>query len=66
MASVAKSQCPVCNAARVEKFRPFCSKRCAELDLGRWFTGSYAIPTEEIPDEFDIGMSEPEGDEEPF
>jgi len=66
MASVAKSQCPVCNAEWVEKFRPFCSKRCADLDLGRWFTGSYAIPTEEIPDEFDIGISDRDRDEESF
>jgi endogenous inhibitor of DNA gyrase (YacG/DUF329 family) len=66
MASVAKSQCPVCNAERVEKFRPFCSRRCADLDLGRWFTGSYAIPTEEIPDEFDIGISDRDRDEESF
>ena len=66
MANVAKSQCPVCNAERVEKFRPFCSKRCADLDLGRWFTGSYAIPTEEIPDEFDIGISDRDRDEESF
>ena len=64
MASVAKSQCPVCSAERVEKFRPFCSKRCAELDLGRWFIGSYAIPTEEMSDEFDIGMGD--RDDEPF
>ena len=55
MATVAKAHCPVCNAQRVEKYRPFCSKRCADIDLGRWFSGSYAIPTEEMPDEFDIG-----------
>ena len=26
-------------------FRPFCSKRCADLDLGKWLSGSYAIPS---------------------
>ena len=62
MATVAKAQCPVCNAQRVEKYRPFCSKRCADIDLGRWFSGSYAIPTEEMPDEFDIGTEELEED----
>ena len=51
MAELAKSRCPVCNAARVEKYRPFCSRRCADVDLGRWFTGSYAIPTQEFPEE---------------
>ena len=42
--------------------RQFCSKRCADIDLGRWFSGSYAIPTEEMPDEFDIGTEELEED----
>ena len=31
--------CPVCGKARTKKHRPFCSKRCADVDLGRWFTG---------------------------
>jgi endogenous inhibitor of DNA gyrase (YacG/DUF329 family) len=28
------------------------------MDLGRWFTGAYAVPSEELPDEFDIGMDD--------
>ncbi len=36
-------KCPVCKAATVEQYRPFCSKRCCDIDLGRWLTGSYAI-----------------------
>jgi uncharacterized protein len=41
--------CPVCKRALSEdisarKFRPFCSKRCADVDLGRWLNGAYAIP----------------------
>lgn len=51
-------KCPVCGSARTKKHRPFCSKRCADVDLGRWFTGAYAVPTEELPDEFDVGMEE--------
>ena len=40
-----KSKCPVCEARPVDpKFRPFCSKRCADVDLSRWLKGSYAIP----------------------
>ena len=36
----------------IEGFKPFCSKRCSDLDLGRWLTGGYAIPTEEArPDQ---------------
>jgi hypothetical protein len=41
------SRCPICGRARVPAFRPFCSKRCADIDLGRWFTGAYAIPAAE-------------------
>jgi endogenous inhibitor of DNA gyrase (YacG/DUF329 family) len=36
--------CPICGKPRDEKLRPFCSKRCANLDLARWLTGDYAIP----------------------
>ena len=43
--------CPICGKEAVTKYRPFCSKRCADIDLGRWMTGAYAIPLEE-PDEF--------------
>lgn len=36
--------CPVCGK-RVEKaYRPFCSARCANIDLGRWLNEDYAIP----------------------
>lgn len=42
--------CPVCKGHAVPDFRPFCSKRCADLDLGRWLNGGYAIPTEEPPE----------------
>lgn len=38
--------CPICGEKGVEKYRPFCSKRCADIDLGRWMTGSYAVPSE--------------------
>lgn len=39
--------CPICGAAPEGKWRPFCSRRCADLDLGRWMTGVYAVPVEE-------------------
>ncbi|MEM6487607.1 MAG: DNA gyrase inhibitor YacG [Pseudomonadota bacterium] len=38
--------CPLCDRAVEQAYRPFCSKRCADLDLGRWLTGAYAIPGE--------------------
>ena len=47
--------CPICQKDTDPKYRPFCSKRCADVDLGRWLTGAYAIPAEEedLPDEAD-------------
>jgi len=39
--------CPICGKPVVEAWRPFCSKRCADVDLQRWFSGSYAIPAVE-------------------
>jgi hypothetical protein len=36
--------CAICGKPAVEKFKPFCSARCADIDLGRWLKGSYVIP----------------------
>jgi uncharacterized protein len=36
-------RCSVCRRPAVHAFRPFCSKRCADVDLARWLTGGYAI-----------------------
>jgi endogenous inhibitor of DNA gyrase (YacG/DUF329 family) len=37
--------CPVCEKApAAPAYRPFCSRRCADVDLGRWLAGSYVIP----------------------
>ena len=38
--------CPVCGEKTRPETRPFCSRRCADVDLARWFTGAYAIPAE--------------------
>jgi len=38
------SACPICRKPVVPAYRPFCSRRCADVDLARWFNGSYAIP----------------------
>lgn len=40
-------RCPQCGKPRQKDFRPFCSRRCRDLDLGKWLDGSYAIPAEE-------------------
>lgn len=49
-------RCPICGAPAVEKFRPFCSRRCADIDLGRWFSGRYSVPAVDPPegDEWDV------------
>jgi endogenous inhibitor of DNA gyrase (YacG/DUF329 family) len=57
MLSTAK-KCTMCSKPVVEAYHPFCSKRCADLDLGKWLNGYYAIPSEEdlsiedLPSEF--------------
>lgn len=42
--------CPICDKPTDTTFRPFCSKRCADIDLGKWLTGNYAIPSEDPED----------------
>jgi len=36
--------CPVCSKPSTPQSHPFCSKRCADVDLHRWLGGTYAIP----------------------
>jgi endogenous inhibitor of DNA gyrase (YacG/DUF329 family) len=43
--------CPICGKPAVERFRPFCSKRCADVDLNRWLSGVYAVPAVEAEEE---------------
>jgi endogenous inhibitor of DNA gyrase (YacG/DUF329 family) len=40
-------KCPICGRPTETAFRPFCSKRCADIDLQRWLTGRYAVPAED-------------------
>lgn len=48
--------CPICDKPSDTKYTPFCSKRCEQVDLGKWLTGRYAVPVVEMDDvdEFDI------------
>jgi endogenous inhibitor of DNA gyrase (YacG/DUF329 family) len=48
--------CPICGKLASERFKPFCSRRCADVDLNRWLSGVYAVPV--VEDE-----SEPPRDE---
>lgn len=51
MAEAKERKCPLCGKKADDRFHPFCSKRCADLDLGKWFTESYIIETEEVAQE---------------
>ena len=42
--SIAAEGCPICGKPGQARFSPFCSRRCADIDLGRWLKGRYAIP----------------------
>ncbi|WP_417815240.1 DNA gyrase inhibitor YacG [Thalassospira alkalitolerans] len=46
-----ESGCAMCGKPVVEKYKPFCSKRCADRDLGKWLNESYAVPVTE-PSEY--------------
>lgn len=45
------ARCPICRKPADVAFKPFCSKRCADIDLNRWLTGVYAVPVKEEEDE---------------
>ncbi len=60
------AKCPICGkpvdqAAEGQKHRPFCSKRCANIDLGRWLKESYRVPSDDTPTEEDL-QAPPPGD----
>jgi hypothetical protein len=42
--------CPICAKETAEVYRPFCSRRCSDVDLGRWLNGSYVVPGPEEED----------------
>jgi uncharacterized protein len=42
----APASCPICGRPSQARYRPFCSRRCADVDLSRWLRGTYAIPGE--------------------
>ncbi|MEJ6391931.1 DNA gyrase inhibitor YacG [Gymnodinialimonas sp. 2305UL16-5] len=42
--------CPICTKVADQKYRPFCSRRCADVDLARWLNGSYAVPSSDPED----------------
>jgi len=44
MTQRASKPCPICRKARSEQFSPFCSARCRDRDLARWFNDGYSVP----------------------
>jgi uncharacterized protein len=47
--------CPICEKPLDLKYKPFCSARCADIDLHRWFNGAYAVPV--TPDDDEDGQT---------
>jgi endogenous inhibitor of DNA gyrase (YacG/DUF329 family) len=44
-------KCPICDKPAEPAYRPFCSRRCADIDLGRWLNESYVLPVPEAEEE---------------
>jgi len=42
-------KCPICKKPSAQDYKPFCSKRCADIDLGKWLGEGYRLPSEEVP-----------------
>ena len=55
--------CPICGKPTHDDHRPFCSKRCADIDLNRWLSGVYAVPVKDENDEDGDRVQERGGDE---
>ncbi|TDE35560.1 DNA gyrase inhibitor YacG [Antarcticimicrobium sediminis] len=53
--------CPICKGASDPAYRPFCSKRCANIDLGNWLDGTYAVPSDS-PEDLDKAAEQIETD----
>ena len=50
MSEPTSSKCVICGKPQDTDYKPFCSKRCADVDLNRWLSGGYAIPAAEEDD----------------
>jgi len=57
--------CPICGKPVALETRPFCSRGCADIDLGRWLGGRYAVPGEPVEPGAVPGELEPDEDEGP-
>lgn len=57
--------CPICGKPALADFSPFCSRRCADIDLGRWLKGGYAIPGKPEDESGESARDRPDGGEPP-
>ena len=57
----ARAKCPICDRPSDQHYRPFCSRRCADVDLSRWLGGAYAIPDRAESEDGDEGKAAGEG-----
>jgi endogenous inhibitor of DNA gyrase (YacG/DUF329 family) len=57
---MSQARCPICAKPTDPAVRPFCSKRCADIDLQRWLSGRYATPCEED----EAGPSDPASEDD--
>lgn len=51
--------CPICKKPTVAQYRPFCSKRCADIDLGKWLGGEYTLADEETEASEEVILEHP-------
>jgi endogenous inhibitor of DNA gyrase (YacG/DUF329 family) len=57
------AKCPICGRPADPTYRPFCSRRCADVDLSRWLSGAYAIADEAESEDGDAPAAGPSGAE---
>jgi endogenous inhibitor of DNA gyrase (YacG/DUF329 family) len=57
-------RCPICGKPAAEKYKPFCGKRCADVDLNRWLSNVYAVPANEADADEDEKPSTTRADED--
>jgi endogenous inhibitor of DNA gyrase (YacG/DUF329 family) len=57
-----RARCPICGKPPTPSFRPFCSARCADVDLNRWLTGGYSIAGEDDEEQSENEPGEPDPD----
>ena len=55
----ASRPCAICGKPVEERYKPFCSKRCADVDLNRWLSGRYVIPGSEVTEDDEAQQAVP-------